>query len=112
MEAGVVLQSDMDVLWPVGKSAAASIRIEHGGVETPDVGRRNHGVGYDEHLMLRGDDAAMTHHKQLVPVPAADALGIAVIIEVKLDACAARAGGRVVLVKHASLLPEDRDCAA
>jgi hypothetical protein len=80
MEARVVLQGDIDVLRPVGKGPAASIVIEHGRVEARDVGRRNHGFGYDEHLMLRGDDAAMTDYKQLVPMPAADALGVAVII--------------------------------
>src|SRR5260370_26678269 len=111
MEARVVLQGNIDVLRPVGKGPAASIVIEHSRVQACDVGRRNNGFRYDEHLMLRGDDSTMTDHKQLVPVPAANTLGIAVIVEVKLDACPARKGGRVVLVRHASLLPEDRDCA-
>ena len=65
-----------------GRTPTASTVIEHGRMEARDVGRRDHGFGHDEHLMLGRDDAAMTDHKQLVPAPAADALGITVIIEV------------------------------
>ena len=81
-------------------------------MEARDVGRRDHGFGYDEHLMLGRDDAAMTDHKQLVPAPAADALGITVIIEVYDDDRPARSGGRWVPVRHAPLFPEDRGCCA